>query len=229
MTAYKSNTKSTKLIFLAISLAVILPLIVSYIYLELYQSGSDLGKRNSGELFEQTITLNDLNLELEQFKNKQSKWILLQIFDEDCQNECETRAHLVGNLVTALGKHSNRVVPVVLVAKDSEVRFLDKLNSINKIIKEAKSNSNSASNSQSHNSETPVIYHYPFEKMVMNNEQIKDLNQKLNEAGLNQKMSKVRLYFVDPLNRFVLGFKDETAPKQIIRDMNILLKLSLIG
>ena len=204
----------------AIILAVVMPLIISFVYLKMYESGSNLGSRNTGSLLNTTVSLQDFQIENIASGKAQGKWILLQVFDENCTGTCQDRALMIGNLVESLGKHNKRVQATIIYDSLSKEKFLEQYNPVYSPKQKI----------EVQHQGQEIVYHHPINAFVLENNQIKKILKDLNAILKNSdETNQANLFLVDPLHRFVLAYDNSISRKQIEKDILILLKSSLIG
>lgn len=102
------KNKSRRTLLLALGVFV-LPVVLAKLALE--QHWFNYGVTNQGELSTQELTLTDLDLTHEGFKEQ---WLLLYRIPEGCDELCQKTLLAVNNSYTLLGKELPRVTPVAL-------------------------------------------------------------------------------------------------------------------
>jgi len=116
MTA-KSVNRTRLLMVAAIFL---LPVILAKIALE--AGFFNKGATNKGQLLDPTVSLSPV------YKAEKAKWRLLYVLPEHCPQDCKNALYSLNQVWLALGKHMDRVEPLVLANKGQAER-LELLNS----------------------------------------------------------------------------------------------------
>lgn len=104
-------SKSQQKLLLVLGVFV-LPVVIAKLALE--QQWFNYGVTNFGTLAEQELTLTDLDLSSEEFKDQ---WLMLYRVPAHCGEKCNATLLAVNNTYTLLGKERPRVTPVVLIEK----------------------------------------------------------------------------------------------------------------
>lgn len=111
----KVKQRSSQYRFLLMLLAFALPVVLAK--LALHYNWLDYGVTNKGQLFEQPLTLKQLNLNDSAIKKQ---WLLLLALPQSCQQHCQESVEAshalqtIQNTFTALGKDKARVSTVAL-------------------------------------------------------------------------------------------------------------------
>lgn len=115
-----SKPKGNKTLYMLI-LVFILPVVVAKLVLsmDLYNGAAT----NKGELIAP-----DVNYQTLAMANPQPQmWQLLYLLPKECLEQCQQRLYVLHQSHVALGKHQDRVSPIILLTTDSDKDILAKL------------------------------------------------------------------------------------------------------
>lgn len=104
---------------LMVAAIFLLPVILAKIALE--TGFFNKAATNKGELLDPVVSLSTV------YQAEQPKWRLLYLLPQDCSKDCENALYSLNQVWLALGKHMDRVVPVV-IAGETEAQQLQTLN-----------------------------------------------------------------------------------------------------
>lgn len=83
---------------------------------------------NKGELISPPLDMRPL------LSEQQAKWQILYVLPENCEQKCENAIYSVNQTWLALGKHMDRVEPVLLATQNSDSEKLSELNTQSNLI-----------------------------------------------------------------------------------------------
>ncbi|NLS13802.1 hypothetical protein HGP28_12965 [Vibrio sp. SM6] len=104
----EGNRTKGRIALIALVLVFVIPVLIAKLVLNQhwYQSGAS----NNGQLFTDYITLENLG---QSNPYQQEQWQLVYVLPKSCGAMCQTQLHLLGQSHIALGRHQERVAPVV--------------------------------------------------------------------------------------------------------------------
>lgn len=115
-----TNSKANRRPLVLLILAFALPVLAAKIILAMnwYQGGAT----NSGELISSNINYHTLGM-----KNPiPQQWQLIYLLPKNCGEECQNRLYILQQSHIALGKNRDKLTPIILVQKNSDIDALDK-------------------------------------------------------------------------------------------------------
>ncbi|MCC4833836.1 hypothetical protein BCU84_06130 [Shewanella sp. 10N.286.51.B7] len=112
--------KNNKALF-ALVLVFILPVAVAKLVLsmDLYNGAAT----NKGQLIPPEVSYQSLSME----NPHPQSWQLLYLLPKDCLEQCQQRLYVLHQSHVALGKHQDRVSPIIMLQPDSDTAILEKL------------------------------------------------------------------------------------------------------
>jgi hypothetical protein len=191
-----------KIAIIALVVVFVLPVILAKVALE--NDWFNKGATNQGELLTPPVDLS------KGFSELPPLWRLVYVLPEECDAKCTNAIYALGQIHIALGKHMDRVEPLIITTETSQLSALD-------VTLDTSQKSNNT----------------PLDRM----KQIKTLN--LTKENVNEMFKNVPsdgIFIVDTLNNGMLKHelysnKEEAvqASRSILSDIKKLLKLSRIG
>jgi hypothetical protein len=191
-----------KIAIIALVVVFVLPVILAKVALE--NDWFNKGATNQGELLTPPVDLS------KGFSELPPLWRLVYVLPEECDAKCNNAIYALGQIHIALGKHMDRVEPLIITTETSQLSALD-------VTLDTSQKSNNT----------------PLDRM----KQIKTLN--LTKENVNETFKSVSsdgIFIVDTLNNGMLKHelysnKEEAvqASRSILSDIKKLLKLSRIG
>lgn len=198
------TTKSKWPIFILL-LVFIVPFALAY-YLYSTKDNREFKKMNHGELIQpakdiKTLSLADLEsndkIEAKDFKGS---WWIWYVSPDKCLQECHDNLYNIRQLVTALGKESERVKSVFVSLPDCQIQACEKY----------------------------VLEHYPnMRQAQMDSKVFKTFFEGVSDPIERERIGEI--YISDPKGFVILKYSGEINHKYILKDLKRLLKVSQIG
>lgn len=191
--------------FIMLAMVFLAPIAISailYNNLDKWQQGG----RNNGELINPARPLVDVELNRKdggtfRFSDLRSKWVLVQVENADCGNECEQNLLRSRQSRLSQGGNIGRIQRVLIVTGDMQSKRLTE------VLKEHRE---------------MIVVSAKSDRLDKVLEQFK-----LKEAVPLD--NSYRLYLVDPNGNLMMSYNKELMPIHIIKDLMHLLKYSRIG
>ena len=191
-----------KIAIIALVVVFVLPVILAKVALE--NDWFNKGATNQGELLTPPVDLS------KGFSELPPLWRLVYVLPEECDAKCTNAIYALGQIHIALGKHMDRVEPLIITTENSELAALQV---------------------------TPVTTENHDEIALGQHKELKTLQlPKKNVNEMFKSVSSDGIFIVDTLNNGMLKHelysnKEEAvqASRSILSDIKKLLKLSRIG
>ena len=196
--------KENKITILALLLLFIVPLLLSW-WLFYYADGTSPTRSAShGDLITPPRPIQDANLYNPLFPDAKytlhGKWSLVALSANGCDSMCLDNIYRMRQIQMAAGKHSLRVQRLVLIKNTTLTEML-------------------AEQLQDYRGQLSLDANTVNEKFIN--------AFRLNEG--EDLFLQGRLYIVDPLGNLMMSYPPDADPIGIIKDLNRLLKISMIG
>ena len=194
--------KKNKIAIIALVVVFVLPVILAKVALE--NDWFNKGATNQGELLTPPIDFSS------DFAELPPLWRLVYVLPEQCDAQCTNAIYALGQIHIALGKHMDRVEPLIITTQNSQLSALD-----------IRSEGTSA------DSKTSLDTYKRIRTLKITKENVNKMFKKVSSDGI---------FIVDTLNNGMLKHalysdKEEAvqASRSILSDIKKLLKLSRIG
>lgn len=133
-------------------------------------------------------------------KELRGHWVLWYVSPNKCAQECHDNLYNIKQLITALGKNSPRVHSLFLNLPECLIQPC----------------------------ETTVLEHYPDLKQAqMSHETFNQFFLGISDTVDRERVGEI--YLSDPRGFVIMRYSGETNPKDILKDLKRLLKVSQIG
>lgn len=197
------KNKKNKLLIIAVVVAFLSPLVISWWLLNYTNVASELGTSNHGDLINPPRQISNLDLldPLSGDKKYQlhGKWSLIYVTDY-CDQVCVDNLYRMRQIHIAMDKYSLRVQRVLFLTNTSQQDFAS------------------------------LFKEYSGQRIIKNESlDIKNLLDKFRLTETDDPVKANRLYVIDPMGNLMMSYQPESDPRGIIKDLKLLLKASRIG
>ncbi|MGL4473238.1 MAG: hypothetical protein ACRCT7_02045 [Shewanella sp.] len=113
------TTTNNNRTLLLISLVFVIPVLLAKLFLSLHLYKE--GATNQGQLISPSPNLTELKM----LNNYQGRWQIVYLLPNECDSRCQQRLYILKQAHTALGPDQDRVRPLVLLQRGSDLKALE--------------------------------------------------------------------------------------------------------
>ena len=199
----EGNNKKNKMIIVLVIVAFTSPLLLSWFIFNHTDFLEMRGTSNHGELIVPPRHIDDLSLidplKSDRKESLHGKWSMVYV-TEVCDKLCMGNVYRMRQIHIAMDKHSLRVQKVLFLTR------------------------------QNTNELTEMLLDFAGQQVI--NTDLIDTNALIEKFRLTKSDNPLlagRIYIIDPLGNLMMSFQPEANPRDIMKDLNKLLRASRIG